>query len=140
MLCRRRKNNPIFVGEPGVGKTAMAEGLALRIAEADREAVLAYLEEREMPEDIYSCRPVRLTTDAGKVGAHTLVVNRDHDLYVPPMGLPEMARRIARCSGQRGPNRDYLAQTVRHLDELGIRDGLLHRLLDRVEKIASREA
>ncbi|PNU20580.1 ATP-dependent Clp protease ATP-binding subunit ClpA [Geothermobacter hydrogeniphilus] len=33
VLCRRRKNNPIFVGEPGVGKTALAEGLALRIAE-----------------------------------------------------------------------------------------------------------
>ena len=33
VLCRRRKNNPLFVGDPGVGKTAMAEGLALRIAE-----------------------------------------------------------------------------------------------------------
>ncbi len=33
VLCRRRKNNPLYVGEPGVGKTAMAEGLALRIAE-----------------------------------------------------------------------------------------------------------
>ena len=31
ILCRRRKNNPIFVGEPGVGKTALAEGLALKI-------------------------------------------------------------------------------------------------------------
>ncbi|MCK5268781.1 MAG: AAA family ATPase, partial [Spirochaetes bacterium] len=31
VLCRRQKNNPIFVGDPGVGKTAMAEGLALRI-------------------------------------------------------------------------------------------------------------
>jgi ATP-dependent Clp protease ATP-binding subunit ClpA len=31
VLCRRRKNNPIFVGEPGVGKTAMAEGLAQKI-------------------------------------------------------------------------------------------------------------
>lgn len=35
VLCRRRKNNPLFVGEPGVGKTAMAEGLALRIAEGN---------------------------------------------------------------------------------------------------------
>lgn len=35
ILCRRRKNNPIFVGEPGVGKTAMAEGLALRVASGD---------------------------------------------------------------------------------------------------------
>ncbi|RPH37543.1 MAG: AAA family ATPase, partial [Desulfobulbaceae bacterium] len=31
VLCRRKKNNPMLVGEPGVGKTAMAEGLALRI-------------------------------------------------------------------------------------------------------------
>ena len=33
VLCRRKKNNPLLVGEPGVGKTAMAEGLALRIYE-----------------------------------------------------------------------------------------------------------
>jgi ATP-dependent Clp protease ATP-binding subunit ClpA len=31
VLCRRRKNNPVFVGDPGVGKTAIVEGLALRI-------------------------------------------------------------------------------------------------------------
>ncbi|XP_078154879.1 clp ATPase isoform X2 [Carex rostrata] len=35
ILCRRTKNNPILLGDPGVGKTAMAEGLALRIANAD---------------------------------------------------------------------------------------------------------
>jgi ATP-dependent Clp protease ATP-binding subunit ClpA len=35
VLCRRRKNNPIFVGDPGVGKTAMAEGLAQKIWEGD---------------------------------------------------------------------------------------------------------
>lgn len=33
VLCRRKKNNPLLVGEPGVGKTAIAEGLALRIHE-----------------------------------------------------------------------------------------------------------
>jgi len=33
ILCRRRKNNPIYVGDPGVGKTAIAEGLALMIHE-----------------------------------------------------------------------------------------------------------
>ena len=33
VLCRRRKNNPIYVGDPGVGKTAMAEGLAIKIYE-----------------------------------------------------------------------------------------------------------
>ena len=35
VLCRRRKNNPVFVGEAGVGKTAMAEGLASRLLQAD---------------------------------------------------------------------------------------------------------
>ncbi len=40
VLCRRRKNNPLFVGEPGVGKTALAEGLALRIHEGNVPAPL----------------------------------------------------------------------------------------------------
>lgn len=35
VLCRRRKNNPVFVGDPGVGKTAMAEGLAIKISKED---------------------------------------------------------------------------------------------------------
>ncbi len=35
ILCRRKKNNPILVGEPGVGKTAIAEGLAIKIANND---------------------------------------------------------------------------------------------------------
>lgn len=39
-LCRRRKNNPLLVGEAGVGKTAIAEGLALRISQGDVPDVL----------------------------------------------------------------------------------------------------
>jgi ATP-dependent Clp protease ATP-binding subunit ClpA len=40
VLCRRRKNNPLFVGDPGVGKTAIAEGLALRVFTGNVPAVL----------------------------------------------------------------------------------------------------
>src|SRR5690606_16736488 len=35
VLSRRRKNNPVLIGDPGVGKTAIAEGLALRIVQGD---------------------------------------------------------------------------------------------------------
>ena len=42
ILCRRRKNNPLLVGEAGVGKTAIAEGLAWRITQGDVPEILAH--------------------------------------------------------------------------------------------------
>ncbi|SFE57358.1 ATP-dependent Clp protease ATP-binding subunit ClpA [Roseivivax sediminis] len=42
VLCRRRKNNPLLVGDPGVGKTAIAEGLARKIVNGDTPEVLAH--------------------------------------------------------------------------------------------------
>ena len=57
ILCRRRKNNPVYVGEPGVGKTAIAEGLALKI------------HQREVPEALRSATVYAL--DMGAVLAGT---------------------------------------------------------------------
>lgn len=57
VLSRRRKNNPIIVGEPGVGKTALVEGLALRIAEGT------------VPEALRTCRLLSLDLGALQAGA-----------------------------------------------------------------------
>jgi ATP-dependent Clp protease ATP-binding subunit ClpA len=48
VLCRRRKNNPVFVGDAGVGKTAMAEGLAMRLLGSGDHAVPEKLQDAEI--------------------------------------------------------------------------------------------
>ncbi len=57
ILSRRRKNNPLFVGEPGVGKTALAEGLALRIAN------------KQVPEEFYETQIFSLDLGGMMAGA-----------------------------------------------------------------------
>ena len=62
VLCRRRKNNPLLVGEPGVGKTALAEGLALRIFKG------------EVPDALKSARVFALDMGALVAGTRYRVV------------------------------------------------------------------
>jgi cation transport protein ChaC len=60
-------------------------------------------------------------------------VDRRHYQYAGGLDEGEMVRLIRQGVGKGGHNREYLANTVRHLDELGIGDGPLHRLLMLVE-------
>jgi cation transport protein ChaC len=110
-------------------------GFALRVASAERDDVARYLEHRELQEDIYFCRRVAVTTPEGRIPAYAFVINRADPIYAGKQNLEEMAVRVAGASGQRGPNRDYVANTVRHLDALGIPDGPIHALLRRVDEI-----
>lgn len=49
ILCRRTKNNPVLIGEPGVGKTAIAEGLAQRIFLGEVRAAVEWVVGSNLP-------------------------------------------------------------------------------------------
>jgi cation transport protein ChaC len=135
-------HSEIYPGTPerpglslGLDRGGACRGLAFRIAEANRDAAAAYLEKRELVEGIYSCRRVRLTSVDGPLDAYPFIVNRGHAIYAPKQPIDDVARIIAGASGGSGTNTAYLANTVTHLDELGIADGTLHELLRRVDSI-----
>lgn len=130
---RGSKDDPGLV--LGLDRGGSCHGYGHLIAESERDRVFAYLEEREMPEDIYQCRVVALHTANGPIEGCAFVVNRENFMYDGKLPQIAVARRIARCAGNRGSNREYLENTVRHLDELGIGDGPMHRLLQRVEAL-----
>jgi len=111
-------------------------GLAFCIAESDRDEIFTYLEKREMKENIYKCRKVKVSTEVTEIFAYTLTVNRDHKLYVASKEIDKIVHKIREAKGIKGKNKDYLESTVKHLDRLGIKDKLLHTILKKVVSIA----
>ena len=73
--------------------------------------------------------------DGRQETALAYVVDSAHEQYVAHLTLDEQAEIIARAVGGRGPNTEYLWNTVAHLGELGIRDDDLEWLADRVRQL-----
>ncbi|QEO56995.1 type VI secretion system ATPase TssH [Francisella marina] len=99
IFCRRRKNNPILVGEPGVGKTAVVEGLALRIAENDVPDVLKNTK-------ILSLDITLLEAGASVKGEFekrlTAVIDEIKSSEVPLIVFIDEAHRLIGAGGQAG--------------------------------------
>lgn len=106
----------------GLDRGGCCRGIAFLVAEAAVGPALETLWAREMPRLVYEPRLVPLDLPHGKVKALTFVADRAHESYAGRLALDCVARIIADCSGVRGPNADYLFNTLRHLDELGIRE------------------
>ena len=119
----------------GLDRGETCTGRAIRIGADDRDHVARYLETRELDEGVYFCRPVPVTIPDGRIKAYAFVVDRAHPNYVGKLSIVDRARRIAVSAGVRGANRDYLENTLAHLDDLGIIDGSLHTLMRRVEAL-----
>ena len=117
----------------GLDRGGSCRGIVWRIAAADVESETEILWRRELISDGYVPRWVEARTPEGTVRAITFVANREQERYVRDLPESDVIRIMATASGQLGRARDYLHNTVVHLDELGIADGPMHRLLAAVD-------
>ncbi len=115
---------------------ATCAGVAFGVAGDQADGVLAGLRARELISDAYRelCLPVVLE-DGRQVQAVTYVIDRANPQYAAGLSLERQARIIARASGARGPNADYLRNTVTHLAALGLSDPDLDWLSARVASL-----
>jgi glutathione-specific gamma-glutamylcyclotransferase len=119
----------------GLDRGGCCRGVAFLIADHAVETVLENLWEREMPRLVYTPRVVQVDLGAEKVSALTFIADRAHDSYAGRLDLPDVARTIAECTGARGPNADYLFNTLRHLDAIGIRERRMDALRHAVQAL-----
>lgn len=118
----------------GLDSGGSCRGMAFRVAQANAVEVLEYLWDREMVHGVYQPRILHPRSPDGRLDCHVFTVDRAHYQYAGGLSDREMVRLIRQGVGLGGHNRDYLANTVSHLDALGIGDGPLHRLLALIEE------
>jgi cation transport protein ChaC len=113
----------------GLDRGGACRGMVLRLPPAALDRLWA----REMTAPrVYDMRQLPVRTAGGARGAFAFIVRRDHPDYVGRLSFDETAQIIAGATGRRGACRDYLAGTLRHLEELGFADTRLRRLAARV--------
>jgi glutathione-specific gamma-glutamylcyclotransferase len=120
----------------GLDRGGCCRGIAFLVADAEVAGVLQNLWDREMPRQVYSPRVMQIDLgEGGKSRALTFVADRAHEAYMGRMDVDDIARTIADCSGARGPNADYLFNTLRHLEAIGIRERRLDELGSAVQAL-----
>lgn len=113
----------------GLDRGGACRGIAYRIVASDVPRALETLWLREMRRGVYVPRLLPVAAGGARPKALAFLANRGHAGYAGRLALEDCAGIIAGCCGERGPNIDYLANTLRHLDALGVHDHHLHRLL-----------
>ena len=121
----------------GLDRGGACKGMVFRVPRHHVKAAMIYLWDREIRGGVYEMRKLRVRLARGTVDAYAFVVNRGHRGYAGELPPEETARFILQGAGVRGLCLHYLENTVRHLEELGIDDGPLHRLADLVTEMAS---
>jgi cation transport protein ChaC len=127
----------------GLDRGGACEGIAYRVAGPQASETIRYLRTRELINGVYreTQVPVQLIEAPHReVMAHAYIAERAHPNYAGRLPLAVQANLIRGGSGKSGGNLDYLINTLRHLDELGIRERELERLLAIIGPHAARSA
>jgi cation transport protein ChaC len=115
-------------------------GMAFRIGERDVRKALTRLWYREMPRRVYQPRLVPIRLSGGRrLRALAFVADPSHPAYMRELDLHGSARLVAQGIGQRGPNIDYIRNTLNHMHEVGVRDPHLERVLDAALSLQNQE-
>ena len=125
----------------GLDRGGSCVGLAYRVPGELHDEVVAYLRERELVTSVYLERrlPVRLD-GGGTVEALSFIVDRRHMQYAGALEISEAAAVVRGARGQSGPNEEYVANTIAHLEALGIRDRWLEEVGARMGATRSADA
>lgn len=116
----------------GLERGGAVRGIAFRITASDVPTALDALWEREMRRGVYHPRLVGARLSRRQVRVLTFVANPRHPGYAGLLSTEQTAALVANCCGDRGPNVEYLARTLKHLAELGVRDHNLLRVMEAV--------
>ena len=117
----------------GLDRGGSCVGLIFRVAAGNRAKVTAYLDERESVGSVYQPLEATAVSDGGRIGVRTYIAYREGAEYVGVLPMEQQVEIVLRCAGTSGTNVDYLRNTVAHLDALGISDGPIHAVWQRVD-------
>lgn len=119
----------------GLDRGGSCIGVAYRLRRATRRRSIESLYEREMRNRVYVPTQVAATLlDGRQVRALAFVANRESEAY-RRFTEAEILERLACCAGQRGPNRDYALNTLHALQERGVHDARLTRLVHQLQSL-----
>ncbi len=119
----------------GLDRGGSCRGRAFRVAAGEANAVIGYLDSRELITHVYLRRTIPVAINGARIAAIAYVADPGHVQYAGALPLAEAARVIRGGRGVSGDNPDYLRNVVEHLDELGIADGPIHRLMELVDRV-----
>jgi cation transport protein ChaC len=118
----------------GLDRGGMCFGRMFRVKPEHADKVIDYLHGREMINGVYEPKLLKLRLEHGRhARALAYVADRAHRDYAGKLAVAEVANRIRGAVGKRGSNVEYLKNTVRHLEEMGIHECSLHQVLRQVE-------